>query len=62
LVLKTVTGGAQAVGLAIDRAGWSEVLGTLAGDDTVLLVLRDAKQSREVRSRLVEIAGEEPTT
>jgi transcriptional regulator of arginine metabolism len=59
LVLKTVTGGAQAVGLAIDRAGWSEVLGTLAGDDTVLLVLRDAKQSRQVRTRLLEIAGEE---
>lgn len=57
LVLKTMTGGAQAVGLAIDRAEWPEVLGTLAGDDTVLIVLGNPKASSKVRSRLLDLAG-----
>lgn len=57
LVLKTMTGGAQAVGLALDRTEWPEVLGTLAGDDTVLVVLRSPDQSMDVRARLREIAG-----
>jgi transcriptional regulator of arginine metabolism len=57
LVLKTMTGGAQAVGLAIDRAEWPEVIGTLAGDDTVLIVLRGPKDSPKARARLLELAG-----
>ena len=57
LVLKTMTGGAQAVGLGIDWEEWPEVLGTIAGDDTVLLILRDADTMEEVRSRIVDIAG-----
>jgi transcriptional regulator of arginine metabolism len=57
VVLKTMTGGAQAVGLAIDRSEWPEVIGTLAGDDTVLIVVGDARSSSKVRSKLLDLAG-----
>jgi transcriptional regulator of arginine metabolism len=58
LVVRTMTGGAQAVGLGIDWEEWPEVLGTIAGDDTILLILRDADRMEEVRSRILSIAGE----
>jgi transcriptional regulator of arginine metabolism len=56
LVVKTMTGGAQAVGLGIDWEEWPEVLGTIAGDDTILLVLRDAEQMDQVVERIKKIA------
>ncbi len=56
LVVKTMTGGAQAVGLGIDWEEWPEVLGTIAGDDTILLVLRDAEQMDQVVERIEKIA------
>ena len=40
VVLRTPPGGAQYLASAIDRSAWSEVIGTVAGDDTVLLVTR----------------------
>ena len=58
LVVKTLVGGAQAVAEAIDWEEWPEVLGTLAGDDTILLILRDAAQLAEIQRRLEERAGE----
>jgi len=58
LVVKTMTGGAQAVGLGIDWEEWPEVLGTIAGDDTILLVLRDAEQVDQVVDRIEKIARE----
>jgi transcriptional regulator of arginine metabolism len=57
LVVKTMVGGAQAVAEAIDAEEWPEVLGTLAGDNTVLLILRDAAQLVTVQRRLEERAG-----
>lgn len=57
LVVKTMMGGAQAVAEAIDWEEWPEVLGTLAGDDTILLILRDASQLPVVIQRLEERAG-----
>lgn len=57
LVVKTMTGGAQAVALAIDWEEWPEVLGTLAGDDTILIICRDKRQVPQVRERIEAIAG-----
>ena len=57
LVVKTLTGGAQAVALAIDWEEWPGVLGTLAGDDTILIVCRGKRQVEEVRARIEAIAG-----
>ncbi len=57
LVLKTMTGGAQAVALGIDWEEWGEVLGTIAGDDTILIILRRAEDLVAVQRRIEEIAG-----
>lgn len=57
LVLKTTTGGAQALGLALDGAGWSGVIGTIAGDDAILVIARSERARRSVQVRLKELAG-----
>lgn len=57
LVVRTMTGGAQPLAVAIDRADWSEVLGTIAGDDTILVLLRSTDALDTVRSRLESLAG-----
>jgi transcriptional regulator of arginine metabolism len=57
LVVRTLIGGAQAVAEAIDSEEWPEVLGTIAGDNTVLMILRDASQLHVVQHRLEERAG-----
>jgi len=57
LVVKTPAGGAQALGLAIDGAGWEEIIGTIAGDDAILVITRSERARRAVQSRLKELAG-----
>ena len=57
LVLKTTTGGAQALGLALDGAGWSEIIGTIAGDDAILVITRSERGRRAVQVRLQELGG-----
>jgi transcriptional regulator of arginine metabolism len=57
LVLKTTTGAAQALGLALDGAGWSELIGTIAGDDAILVITRSERGRRAVQARLQELAG-----
>jgi transcriptional regulator of arginine metabolism len=52
VVLATVMGGAQPVAAAMDREGWQEVVGTIAGDDTVLVICVDARRAGEVEARL----------
>jgi transcriptional regulator of arginine metabolism len=56
LVIRTMTGGAQAVALGIDWEEWPEVLGTIAGVDTILLILRTPDQLEAVRERVESIA------
>lgn len=57
LVMKTPAGGAQALGLALDAAGWAEIIGTIAGDDAVLVIARSERARRAVQTRLREAAG-----
>src|SRR5215469_14371576 len=45
VVLRTVMGGAQPMAAALDREGWSEVIGTIAGDDTVLVICPGIKHA-----------------
>lgn len=52
LVVRTGRGQAQPLGEAIDRADLAEVVGTLAGDDTILVIARDARHARSVRRRM----------
>lgn len=52
VVISTVMGGAQPVAASLDREGWSEVVGTLAGDDTVLVICPDPKRAGEIMGRI----------
>lgn len=57
LVLITTTGGAQPIAAGIDYEDWPEVIGTIAGDDTVLLICPDEKQAKTVKARVEEYIG-----
>ena len=52
VVVGTVMGGAQPVAAALTVRHWPEVVGTIAGDDTVLVICPDPRQAGEVESRL----------
>jgi transcriptional regulator of arginine metabolism len=52
VLVRTVMGGAQPVAASLDYEDWPEVVGTIAGDDTVLIVCQDARHATEVESRL----------
>nr|WP_240978445.1 hypothetical protein [Longimicrobium terrae] len=56
LVLKTLVGGAQPIAVAIDAEGWSEIVGTIGGDDTILIVLRSPDHRDVIVSRIEAIA------
>jgi len=57
IVLRTAPGHASLVALALDHADWPEVAGTLAGDDTVLVICTDAAIAETVRGRLMQLLG-----
>lgn len=51
-VVKTVEGAAGQVGLALDRSGWPEIVGTVSGDDTIFVATRTAGDQRRLVARL----------
>jgi len=57
LVLITTTGSAQPVAAGIDYEDWPEVVGTIAGDDTVLIICPDERQARTLKVRIEEFIG-----
>ncbi|HUC28317.1 MAG TPA: hypothetical protein VMR80_01990 [Candidatus Acidoferrum sp.] len=57
LVVKTIVGSAQPVAAALDEADWSEVVGTIAGDDTILIVCPDKEDARKLANRIEEMLG-----
>lgn len=57
LVVRTVVGGAQPVAAALDAERWPEVLGTIGGDDTILLVCRSAAARERIARRLRDLAA-----
>jgi transcriptional regulator of arginine metabolism len=57
VVVKTNPGDASPVARALDMIGWREIVGTVAGDDTILVVTPDQPKARLVRKRLIELAG-----
>ncbi len=56
IVLHTLSGGAQPVSEAIDSQGWPEVLGTVAGENTILIICRSAQARLELTERLIDQA------
>ncbi len=55
LVLKTSPGHANSVAVALDHESWPEIVGTVAGDDTILVILPDTAVAGAVRSRLLAL-------
>ncbi|HEY4368183.1 MAG TPA: hypothetical protein VGN07_13200 [Steroidobacteraceae bacterium] len=54
-VVKTTTGTAQSVAVAIDKSAWPEVVGTISGDDTIFIATEDVRAQRKLTGRLREI-------
>jgi transcriptional regulator of arginine metabolism len=57
IVIITTTGGAQPVAATIDYEDWPEVVGTIAGDDTVLVICPDEKRATNLRGRIEAFIG-----
>ena len=57
LVVKTIVGSAQPVAAALDEADWPEVVGTIAGDDTILIVCPDKDAAHKLSGRIIEMLG-----
>src|ERR1700693_2890048 len=55
LVLKTIIGSAQPVAAALDEQEWEEMVGTIAGDDTILIICPDKNAARNVAERIEEM-------
>ena len=55
VVLKTSPGHANSVAVALDSEGWPEVVGTLAGDDTILVIAPDNATAERVRKKLIDL-------
>ena len=60
LVLKTRPGGAQPVAEAIDRAGLSDILGTLGGENTILVICRSRGARERIEKRIARLARAAP--
>jgi transcriptional regulator of arginine metabolism len=57
VVLRTPPGSAHVVGSALDRSGFDGIVGTVAGDDTVLVIAAEDLGGTEMAARLREVAG-----
>jgi len=55
--VKTMTGSAQPVAAALDEQEWEQVVGTIAGDDAILIVCADKDDAKQVAERIEEMLG-----
>ena len=62
VVLRTPPGSAHVVGSALDRSGLDAIVGTVAGDDTVLVVVDEELGGKAMAARLGDVAGIAPDT
>jgi len=56
-VLRTTTGAAQSVAIAIDKAHWPEIVGTIAGDDTIFIATESMRAQRKLHDHLRSTFG-----
>jgi transcriptional regulator of arginine metabolism len=54
VVIKTAPGSGHALGVVVDSAEWTEVVGTIAGDDTLFVLVRSPRMRRQVLKRIEE--------
>lgn len=62
VVVRTPSGAANYLASAIDHADESDIMGTIAGDDTIMIITGGARQSRALASRLLALAGRDRMT
>jgi len=55
VVLKTAPGHASSVAVALDNEEWPEIVGTIAGDDTILIIASDMGTATRIRKKLLEL-------
>ena len=58
VVLRTAPGHASSVAVALDDEEWPEVVGTIAGDDTILIVCPDPTTAVQLRKKLLHLLGD----
>ncbi len=54
-VVRTSTGAAQSVAVALDESGWSEIVGTISGDDTIFVATAGIRQQQSLLARLAQV-------
>ena len=57
VVLRTAPGHASSVAVALDEEEWPEIVGTIAGDDTILVICPDATTAVQIRMKLIGLLG-----
>jgi len=57
IVMRTPPGSAMMVASAVDEAAWPEVIGTLGGDDTIVVIVRDPQEMPVVKQRFLDLKG-----
>ena len=57
MVIKTLVGSANAASILIDKLAMNEILGTIAGDDTLLIIARETENVKAIKDRIAEITG-----
>lgn len=55
IVLKTLPGNANTVGVLIDHLNWTEIMGNISGDDTILIICKDKQQTPMIVQRLLDM-------
>jgi transcriptional regulator of arginine metabolism len=55
IVMKTLPGNANAIGALIDNLDWDEVLGTICGDDTILIICRTSDDTKSISERFLDM-------
>lgn len=55
IVMKTMPGNANAIGVLIDNLDWSEILGTICGDDTCLIICRTPEEAKELSEKFINM-------
>jgi transcriptional regulator of arginine metabolism len=55
IVLKTLPGNANTIGVLIDHLDWAEIMGNISGDDTILIICKQKEQAAEIMQRFLDM-------
>ncbi|OEF95527.1 arginine repressor [Vulcanibacillus modesticaldus] len=55
IVLKTLPGNANAIGVVMDNLQWNQIMGTICGDDTCLIICRTKDDAKEISKKILEL-------